>query len=111
MIRVTEQGLADAVAAIVEEIDPEQIILFGSRATGDVRPDSDVDLLIVESQPFGPRRSRWKELDRIWPVLVRFRLPADVLLYSREEVDRWRGSENHVISQALKEGRVLYARS
>ncbi|MFZ4703922.1 MAG: nucleotidyltransferase domain-containing protein [Candidatus Methylumidiphilus sp.] len=46
------------VDIIVREADPEQIILFGSRARGDARPDSDVDLLIIESEPFSVQRSR-----------------------------------------------------
>ncbi|MCX7111014.1 MAG: nucleotidyltransferase domain-containing protein [Proteobacteria bacterium] len=32
--------------------------MFGSRARGDARPDSDVDLLIIESEPFSVQRSR-----------------------------------------------------
>ena len=31
---------------IVNEIHPAQMFLFGSRATGDASPDSDVDLLL-----------------------------------------------------------------
>ena len=34
MITVTEKVLDEMVAAIVREIDPEQIYLFGSRARG-----------------------------------------------------------------------------
>lgn len=111
MVQVTEQAVADTVAAIVQEIDPEQIILFGSRARGDARSYSDVDLLIVEDKPFGPTRSRWKEMERLWPLLVRFRLAADVLLYSRDEITHWQHSKNHIIARAMNEGRVLYERS
>src|SRR5260370_5786122 len=35
------------VQRIVKKFHPEQIILFGSQARGDARPDSDVDLLVV----------------------------------------------------------------
>ena len=62
MITVTEKVLDEMVAAIVQEIDPEQIYLFGSRARGDARPDSDVDLLIVEQGPPDPRCGRWEKL-------------------------------------------------
>jgi len=65
MIEVTDEVLADMVQAIVREVDPERIYLFGSRARGDAREDSDIDLLIVESEPFGPGRSRFEELNRI----------------------------------------------
>ena len=35
------------VKRIAEAIHPAQIILFGSRATGNARPDSDLDLLVI----------------------------------------------------------------
>ena len=46
--------LRQMVETIVREAAPEVIILFGSRARGDARPDSDVDLLVVETEPFSP---------------------------------------------------------
>ena len=39
--------LSEIVAKIVKEIHPERIILFGSRARGDARDDSDVDLMVI----------------------------------------------------------------
>ncbi len=41
------------------------------------------------------------------------RLPAsfDFLLFSPEEVARWRNSMNHVVFHALQEGKVLYERT
>ena len=42
------------VDIIVREADPEAIILFGSRARGDARADSDIDLLVIEREPSTP---------------------------------------------------------
>jgi excisionase family DNA binding protein len=39
--------LARVVSAIVAAIGPDAVLLFGSRARGDARPDSDFDLAIV----------------------------------------------------------------
>lgn len=110
MIPVTDELLGKMVRAIVDEVDPERVILFGSRARGDERAGSDVDLIVVEAESFGPERSRRKELVRIYHALAGFRVPADVLVYSHEEVDYWRDSVNHVLARALREGRVLYER-
>jgi predicted nucleotidyltransferase len=93
MIIVTEKVLDAIVAAIVQEIDPEQIYLFGSRARGEVRPDSDIDLLIIEQEPFGPCRNRWKELSRIRRTLSQLRIPKDILLYSPEEIAKGQPSK------------------
>ena len=60
-------------AAIVAAADPEQVILFGSRARGDAEPDSDVDLIVIEAEPFGPDRDRRAEAVRLWRALSGFR--------------------------------------
>jgi uncharacterized protein len=83
-------------------------LFFGSHARGDATAESDVDLLVVESQPFGLGRSRRQELQRIRRALSRFPVPKDVLVYSRDEVDRWKDSQNHIIRKAYCEGKVLY---
>ena len=110
MIPVTERLLGEMVQAIVAEVDPEQVILFGSRARGDERESSDIDLIVVEAEPFGPERSRHKELVRLYHALAGFLVPADVLVYSHEDIDYWRDSLNHVLARALREGKVLYER-
>jgi predicted nucleotidyltransferase len=49
-----EQTVDRIVRRIVEAVHPLRIILFGSRARGDARPDSDLDLLVV--MPEGTHR-------------------------------------------------------
>ena len=98
------------MAAIVEAADPEQAILFGSRARGYAEADSDIDLVIVEAKPFGPGRNCGEEEARIWRALAKFHVPKDILVYSLDEVARRRGSRNHVLARALRGGKVLYER-
>ncbi len=98
------------VRSIVAEVDPEQVILFGSRASGNERKDSDVDLIVIESAPFGKMRSRRLEAARLYEAVAGFNISADILVYSSDEADRWRGSRNHVLGRALREGTVLHAR-
>lgn len=47
---------------------------------------------------------------RLWRVLAPFNVAKDILVYSSDEVERWRGSPNHVLARALREGQVLYER-
>ena len=100
--------LAEMTRAVVETVNPEQVLVFGSHARGDATAESDVDLLVVESQPFGLGRSRRQELQRIRRALSRFPVPKEVLVYSRAEVERWKDSLNHIIRKAYSEGKVLY---
>ncbi|MCY3017929.1 MAG: nucleotidyltransferase domain-containing protein [Planctomycetota bacterium] len=110
MVQADEKLLAQMVAALVQDIQPERIYLFGSYAQGRATADSDVDLLVVEDAPFGEGRSRWSELWRIRRALAAFGLPKDILVYSVDEVKRWRGSLNHIIGHCVREGRLLYER-
>ena len=110
MTQVSDSLLDRMVQKIVEEVDPDQIILFGSRARGDARAGSDVDLIVVESEPFGLERSRRLETVRLYRSLAGLGVAKDILLYSRDEVEYWRDSLNHVLARALREGRVLYER-
>ena len=110
MVHVTDDTLDRMVRAIVAEVDPEWVILFGSRARGDAGAESDVDLVVVEAEPFGPGRSRHDELVRLYHALADFRVAADVLVYSNADVAYWRDSLNHVLARALREGRTLHER-
>ena len=110
MAEVTAELLDGIVDAIVREVEPEQIVLFGSWARGDSRPDSDLDLLVIEREPFGPARSRWAELKRIRRSISPFRVAKDILVYSAGEVAAWRKSCGHIVSHAFREGKVLYER-
>ena len=106
-----EDGLRAMTDLIVSEASPEKVILFGSQARGEAGPESDVDLLVIEAQPFGAGRSRRQEMARLARLLARFPVPQDILVYSAEETARWQHSKNHVLGRALREGRVLYERA
>ena len=82
--------------------------MFGSRGRGDQRADSDIDLVVIEAEPFGRRRSRHQELVRLDGAVAGFPAPADVLVYSRDHVEYWRDSLNHVLARALREGRSFH---
>jgi len=110
MMKITDKVLAEIVQAIVRQVDPVMIILFGSHASGHAREESDLDLLIVEREPFGQKRSRRKEMSLVRKVLSGFRIAKDILIYGEDEFAKWRGSVNHVIGRSLRDGKVLYER-
>jgi predicted nucleotidyltransferase len=105
-----EDALSEIVRRLVATAKPKQIILFGSWATGKNRPDSDLDLLVIESEPFDQNRSRLQEIGKLERALGRIPFPTDILVFSESEVERLKTSSFHVVARAIKEGRVLYAR-
>ena len=102
--------LDEIVQTIVAEVNPEQVILFGSRARGNARPNSDLDLVVVESRPFGADRNAHDEEVKLLRAVARFKIATDVLVCSRAEFDYWKETLNHVLARAAREGIVVYAR-
>jgi predicted nucleotidyltransferase len=110
MQTLSQEAIDQLVRVIVQEVDPEAVILFGSHARGDARPDSDVDLMVIEQAPFSAQRSRRAEYSRLSKALSEFPFAKDILLYSSDEFDYWKDSPNHVVGRAQREGRVLHVR-
>lgn len=108
-----DEGLLRTMTdAIVDEVHPEEVILFGSYAKGTQREGSDVDVLVLmpeEAQEETPC-SRYRLIGRIRRRLRSFPLPMDILVYSHSEAAKWRDAPGHIIEIGLREGRRLYAR-
>jgi predicted nucleotidyltransferase len=75
---VSDDLLLQMAQVIVQEVEPERIILFGSHARGEARPDSDVDLLVIEQEGFGKQRSRRREAALLWRALAHFPVPKEI---------------------------------
>jgi predicted nucleotidyltransferase len=90
---------------VAAEFNPEQVILFGSYATGKSTEDSDVDLLVVMNhsgrdieQAFTIRRS------------INRNFPLDLVVRTPNEVRRRLKNNDTFLSNIYKEGKTLYER-
>lgn len=110
MQKLNQETIDQLVRVIVHEVNPQEVILFGSHARGDARPDSDVDVMVIEQEPFSAERSRRAEYTKLSKALREFPTALDILLYSRDEFDYWKDSPNHVVGRAQREGRVIHVR-
>jgi predicted nucleotidyltransferase len=99
--------LARIVDRLVQRFDPLRVILFGSRARGDQRPDSDIDLLVVLAECPDKRRA----MIAMMRELRDFKVPVDVIVTTPEEIARRGHLVGTVLRPALREGRVLYDRA
>ncbi|MFN9692645.1 MAG: nucleotidyltransferase domain-containing protein [Synechococcaceae cyanobacterium] len=98
-----------AVAAGIAAAIPEaQVRLFGSRARGTARPDSDVDLLITVPDPWLTSHDRVRVLGDLWRRFSSHRLPLDLLLYSESEVIERQQYRSAVTTRAYQEGILLH---
>jgi len=97
--------LQTATQRLVAEFQPDQIWLFGSHAWGNPHEDSDVDLLVVvpHSDETPIRRAQ-----RAYRSLRGLRMPKDVLVETRQEVDRVKDLKTSLENTILSRGRRLY---
>ncbi|MBI1734769.1 MAG: nucleotidyltransferase domain-containing protein [Candidatus Rokubacteria bacterium] len=99
--------LEDTVSAlVVQHPEVEEVVLFGSLATGTPVPGSDVDLLLVLTTSDEPFLTR---IPRFMPT--GFPVDVDVFPYTRGEIEAMRRDGNRFVTAALANGRVLFRRS
>ncbi len=92
---------------LVEQFNPDKIVLFGSYARGDVGIDSDVDLLVVKSIVGSKREARIA-----MRMAVRgLGIAKDIVLATPEDIAKYQNVVGTVIRSALNEGKVLYERA
>jgi predicted nucleotidyltransferase len=101
---VTDEKIAELSRRIAEAVAPRRIILFGSAARGELRPESDIDVLVV--MPDGTHRGHTAE--RIYRELWGFGVAKDVVVVTTSDLRERRDDPFTVIRQALTEGREVY---
>ena len=101
----TPQTIEELVYRIVEGVHPQRIILFGSAARGDMRPDSDIDVLVV--RPEGAHRRRTAQ--ELHERLFGFPLPVDILVATPVDLEKHQDNLGLIYHKILREGREIYA--
>ncbi len=101
------EQLEAALRQIAADPAVKALLLFGSRATGTARTESDLDLLVVERtlqlEPEAKVASCWRHVQ----PLQSLPLPVDLIVSGSADAERLAGSRWHVISEAARQGRVL----
>jgi predicted nucleotidyltransferase len=101
----------DAVAAAVKRfrnalesvnVRVDQLILFGSHASGTAREDSDIDLVVISSSFYG--KSYWERIDILTDAVIN---AASSIEPSAFTPDEWQ-SERSLIADYAKNG-ILFS--
>ncbi len=98
--------LDEIVRRLVDAMRPERIYLFGSRARGDHREDSDYDLLVVlrssDLPPHKRDQAAYRHLKGVGAA-------KDVLVWTADEFDARTSVVTSLPATVLREGRQVYA--
>ena len=102
-----ERFKTEAMPIVLHECQPEQVVIFGSRITGEAQEDSDLDVIVVskifERIPFIRRMAFMLKK-------VQFEKHIDFLCYAPAEFGRIQHA-SAILQDALQYGEVIYTSS
>jgi uncharacterized protein len=99
------EALSAVTARLVDALDPLAIWLFGSRARGDARPDSDFDLLVVGKPGVAFGSEDYEKVDR---PLHGLGIGCDVVPCAAEDFDEALLLNTSFVTRIVGEGRKVY---
>ena len=97
---IDDQLKAEIVRRILTVARPDRIILFGSAARGEMNRDSDIDLLVLESEPGNTREESHKLRQAIGDLAY----PFDVIVIRTERFEATKNLIGGIAYPAHKDG-------
>ncbi len=105
--KLNKKILDEMVKNIVQAVDPQKIILFGSYAYGKPTQDSDVDLLVIVDDISTTRRDLRLKIRK---ALRKFLISKDIIVLTSDDLKNLSKEKNSFIITILEKGKVLYER-
>jgi predicted nucleotidyltransferase len=101
--RIPQKAIDQVVKQIVEKFKPQKIILFGSYARGNPRPESDVDMLVIMDTSL-------KEVQQAIQICqqIEYRFGLDLIVHTPKYLQQRIKMGDWFLRDVLKEGKVLY---
>ena len=100
-------SLEKAIKTIVRVAEHDKIILFGSHAKGDDRPESDYDLLVLKK---GVKKQR-SLTHKIYLSFKNVGAPIDVIVADLDKYEHLKTDTCLIYFEADKNGRMVYEKS
>jgi predicted nucleotidyltransferase len=107
MKELSKEVVDTVVRRLVQSLNPERILLFGSHVWGTPNADSDVDLLVIVADAELPAYKRARAGHR---ALRGVRVPKDIMVLTQAEFDRQSTVTCSLAHRVREHGRILYDR-
>ena len=109
------QELLDSLVFSLKPLNPYKIILFGSYARGNPNVNSDLDIMIIldnnkVSRTYEERLSK-KVLIRSLILEINRKIPVDILVYSKKELNIIKKCGNYLIDEIERTGKIIYEKT
>ena len=101
-------SLRDALGRLCGESTVQAVVAFGSRARGEGRLDSDLDLAVICREPSLEPQLKTQRWSHYRNLLGRLPCGVDLVVQGSADAARLAGSRWHVMGDVAREGRVLY---
>lgn len=101
--RIPQKAIDQVVRQIVDKFKPQRIILFGSYARGNPRPESDVDMLVVMDTPLKGVQQAIQICQQI-----EYRFGLDLIVHAPGSLAERLEMGDCFLQEVLEEGKVLY---
>lgn len=99
---INNDEIKNIVAQLKKNYKPEVIMVFGSYATGNIHPDSDIDILLVKKTK---KRPLWRRIEA--RKSIETDLPIDFLVYTPNEYIQLK-KESLFLNSIIDEGKIIY---
>jgi len=102
------QALRAALGRLCDLEEVRAVVAFGSRARGEARADSDLDLAVILRQPRLSPEQKLEAWRRCRQALGRLGVGNDLVVVGWSDAERLSQSRWHVLGDVARQGRVLH---
>ena len=106
----SKQDFEKILDAILAEVKPARIMLFGSYATGNQTQDSDIDIIVLTQEELS-RRNKLNLLTRIEKRFLQLNYPIDLVLKSLKQFEGYKSYPGTLNYDVNRDGKILWMKS